>query len=85
MRLSSPQQSGGGHLRVKAATSQIVDVQQSSDITPCTQDVVVLSNPPMAIRRSPLGQMPASICVNNTRYAIVTGPLPPVVSFTPDS
>jgi hypothetical protein len=84
-RLSSPQASGGGHLAVKAAASQVVDVQQSTDVTPCTQDVVVLSNPPMAIRTTPVGQTPPSICVNGTRYTIVTGPIPPVVSFTPDA
>jgi hypothetical protein len=84
-RLSSPQLSGGGHLRVKAAPSQVVDVQQSADISPCTREVVVLSNPPMAIRTTPVGQTPPSICVNSTRYTVVTGPVPPVVSFTADT
>jgi hypothetical protein len=84
-RISSPGDAGGGHLAVKAAASQVVDVQQSADISPCTQDVVVLSDPPMSIRRSPLGQTPPSICVNDTRYTIVTGPVPPIVSFEADS
>jgi hypothetical protein len=84
-RLSSAQASGGLHLRVKAATSQVVDIRQSSDTTPCTQDVVTLSNLGLSIRRSPVGQMPPSVCVNGTRYTFVTGPLPPVVSFELDS
>jgi hypothetical protein len=73
------------HLRVKAAVGQIVDVQQSADITPCTRDVVVLSNPPLAIRTSPPGALPASVCVNNTRLTVLAGPLPPIVSFELDS
>ena len=76
--------SGGGRLSVKAATSQVVDIRQSSDLSPCTQDVVVVSSPALAIRISPVGQNPPSICVQGTRYTVVTGPVPPVVSFTPD-
>jgi hypothetical protein len=85
VRLSSPEQSGGGHLSIKAAPSQVVDVQQSPDTSPCTQDIVTLSNPPVSIKRSPEGQSPPSICVNGTRYTVVTGPVPPVVSFTADT
>lgn len=84
-RLSGAQAAGGLHLRVKAATSQVVDIQQSSDTAPCTQDVVTLSTLGLSIRRSPLGQTPPSICVNGTRYTFVTGPLPPVVSLELDS
>lgn len=84
-RLSSPSGSAGGHLRVKAAAGQVVDVQQSSDITPCTNDLIVLGNPAMALRTSPIGQTPVSICVNSTRYTVVTGPVPPVVTFERDT
>jgi hypothetical protein len=83
-RLSGPQ-SGGGHLAVKASPDQVVRVDQSPDLTPCTQNVVSLTNPPESIKVSPVGQTPVSICVNATRYTVVTGPVPPVVSWTPDS
>ena len=76
--------SGGGHLSVKAAASQVVDIQQSTDLSPCTEDLVVTSNPAIAIRMSPLGDNPPSICVGGTRYTVVTGPVPPIVSFTAD-
>ncbi|HEX8053769.1 MAG TPA: hypothetical protein VF517_12320 [Thermoleophilaceae bacterium] len=84
-RLSSPQGAAGFHLGVKAAVNQVVDVQQSSDITPCTNDVLVLGNPPLALRTSPVGQTPVSVCVNSTRYTVVTGPVPPVVTFERDT
>ena len=84
-RLSGPGASGGVRLSVKAAVNQIVDIQQSGDISPCTNDVVVLSNPPLAIRTSPAGQLPASVCVNNTRFTVLAGPIPPVVTFQFDS
>jgi hypothetical protein len=76
--------SGGVRVSVKAAPSQIVDVQTSSDLSPCTQDVVVTSNPPVAIRMSPAGQTPPSVCVGATRHTIVTGPVPPIVSVARD-
>jgi hypothetical protein len=81
----SGEPSGGGRLSVKAAVNQIVDVRTSSDITPCTEDVVVVSNPALAIRKSPTGSGPPSICVNGTRYTVVVGSAPSVVTFTPDS
>ncbi|HEX8073953.1 MAG TPA: hypothetical protein VF545_03135 [Thermoleophilaceae bacterium] len=84
-RLSGPGASGGVRLSVKAAVNQIVDIQQSGDISPCTNDVVVLSSPALAIRTSPAGQLPASVCVNNTRFTILAGPIPPVVTFQFDS
>ena len=84
-RLSSAQGAAGAHLRVKAATSQVVDIQQSSDITPCTNDLIVLPNPAVALRTTPIGQTPVSVCVNSTRYTVVTGPVPPVVTFERDT
>lgn len=81
----SGEPAAGVHLAVKAAVSQIVDVKTSTDITPCTEDVVVVSNPALAIRKSPAGQSPPSICVNGTRYTVVTGPVPPIVSAQFDS
>lgn len=81
----SGQQSGGGRLSVNAAPGQIVRVEQSPDTSPCTQNVVTLSNPPMSIALTPTGQNPPSVCVSGTRYTVVTGPIPPVVSWTPDT
>lgn len=84
-RLSGQQQSGGGRLSVNAAPGQIVRIEQSPDTSPCTQNVVTLSNPPMAIALTPTGQNPPSVCVSGTRYTVVTGPIPPVVSWTADT
>ncbi|HEX8742260.1 MAG TPA: hypothetical protein VF712_03920 [Thermoleophilaceae bacterium] len=83
-RISGPQ-SGGARLSVNAAPDQIVRVETSPDVTPCTQDIVTLSNPPLSLKITPAGQTPPSICLNGTRYTVVTGPLPPVVSFAIDS
>jgi hypothetical protein len=81
----SGQQSGGGRLSVNAAPGQIVRVDQSPDVSPCTQNVVTLSNPRMSIALTPTGQSPPSVCVSGTRYTVVTGPIPPVVAWTPDT
>ena len=83
-RLSGAQ-AGGGHLSVNVAPDQIVRIEESTDTSPCTQNVVTLSNPPMSIDVTPQGQLPASVCVSGTRYEVVTGPIPPVVSWTPDT
>jgi hypothetical protein len=82
-RLSGAQ-SGGGHLSVNAAPDQIVRIDQSTDTSSCTHDIVTLTNPPTSLKISPPGQAPPSVCVNGTRYTVVTGPIPPVVSWTPD-
>jgi hypothetical protein len=84
-RLSGPAQSGGGRLSVNAALGQIVRVEESADTSSCTQNVVTLSNPAVSIKLTPPGQTPPSICVSGTRYTVVTGPVPPVVSWTPDT
>lgn len=83
-RISGPQ-SGGVRLSVNAAPDQIVRVETSPDVTPCTQDIVTLSTPPLSLKVTPAGQTPPSICLNDTRYTVVTGPVPPVVSFAIDS
>jgi hypothetical protein len=85
VRGSGSQATGGVHLKVKAAPSQIAEIQQSGDTSPCTQNVLTLLNPPTAIKVSPPGQLPASVCVNSTRYTILPGPVPPVVSWQFDS
>ncbi|HEX8648326.1 MAG TPA: hypothetical protein VF715_15645 [Thermoleophilaceae bacterium] len=83
-RLSGPQ-SGGVHVGVKAAPSQIVDIQQSADTSPCTVDVVTVSNPPTSIKMTPVGQSPPSVCVNSTRFTLLSGPIPPFVTVELDS
>jgi hypothetical protein len=83
-RLSSGQNAGGVHLGVNAAADQIVRIDTSTDLTPCTQNVVTTSNPPESIKTSPPGQSPPSVCVNGTRYAIIAGPVPPVVDLDLD-
>jgi hypothetical protein len=83
-RISGPQ-SGGARLSVNGAPDQIVRIETSSDVTPCTQAIVTLSNPPLSIKITPAGQTPPSICLNGTRYTVVTGPVPPVVSFALDT
>lgn len=83
-RLSGPQ-SGGVHVGVKAVPGQIVDIQQSADTTPCTVDVVTLSNPPTSIKTSPIGQTPPSVCVNATRFTLLSGPIPPLVTVERDT
>jgi hypothetical protein len=77
-------ESAGAHVAVNAGVGQVVRVQPSPDTSPCTENVITLSTPPISIRRSPTGQNPFSICVNGTRYEVATGPLPPVVTVTPD-
>lgn len=84
-RVQSPSSGGGVHLGVNAAPSQIVRIDQSSDLTPCTQDVVTISTPPVSIKTTPPGQLPPSVCLNGTRYTVVTGPIPPVVTLQLDS
>ncbi|HEX8742005.1 MAG TPA: hypothetical protein VF712_02620 [Thermoleophilaceae bacterium] len=76
--------SAGAHLEVNADAGQVVRVQPSTDTSPCTVNVVTLSTPPISIKTTPAGQNPVSICVNGTRYAVITGPLPPLVRLTPD-
>jgi hypothetical protein len=76
--------SAGAHLEVNADVGQVVRIEPSSDTSPCGVNVITLSTPPISIRTTPIGQNPPSICVNDTRYAVITGPLPPVVSLTPD-
>lgn len=84
-RVQSPATGGGVHLGVNAAPSQIVRIDQSSDLTPCTNEVVSVSNPPLSIKTTPPGQLPVSVCVNATRYTVVTGPIPPAVTLQFDS
>jgi hypothetical protein len=83
-RLSGPQ-SGGVHLAVNAAADQIVRIEPSPDTTPCTQNVVTLSNPPASIKTTPPGQSPPSVCVDDTRYTVIVGPIPPVVDWDLDN
>lgn len=74
----------GAHVGVDADLGQTVRVEPSPDTSPCTANLVTLSTPPVSVATTPIGQSPFSICVNGTRYAVITGPLPPVVSLTPD-
>jgi hypothetical protein len=78
-------QAVGGHLAVRGTPGQVVDVQQSSDTTPCTENILTLSNPPVSLKKTPTGQNPPAVCVNGTRYTVVTGSIPPaLVTWTPD-
>jgi hypothetical protein len=83
-RVNGPQ-SGGVHLSVNANPGQIVRVETSPDTTPCTNTVVSLTTPPLSLKTTPPGQVPPSICLNGTRYTVVTGPVPPVVGLQFDS
>lgn len=76
----------GAHLAVNAAVGQIVQLQQFPDPDPsfCTRNVLTLTTPPVSLRTSPVGQLPQSICLNGTRYTLVTGPVPPLVALDLD-
>jgi hypothetical protein len=76
--------SAGAHLAVNANVGQVVRVEPSADTSSCTVNVVTLSLPPISIRTTPPGHSPVAVCVDETRYAVVTGPVPPVVTLTPD-
>lgn len=75
VRLHGGPRPTGFDLGVKVDPGAIVKLEQSSDVTPCTTNVLTLENPPLiSIKITPTG-LPPSVCVSGpgvppTRYTI---------------
>lgn len=91
-RLQGPV-SGGGMLTLDASSSPGITptVEGSNDTSPCTINVVTLTQPVQAsARRSPSGASPASVCVSSgsTSQRLTVGasgsPSAPTATWTPD-
>ena len=90
VRLHGGPRPTGFDLGVKVDAGAIVTLETSSDLTPCTEDVITLTSPPLiSISHTPSG-VPPSVCISGqglepTRYTIrVLSGDPTPVSFDPD-
>lgn len=83
-RISEGGLQAGGRLSVRVPDGSSATLEQSSDTSPCTDNVLTLSNPPASLRVTPAGRMPPSLCVSGTRYTVLTDGGAPVASWTPD-